>query len=84
VDADKRRALSDFYRTEFLRHLEQLESQGLVSDTGREALNRARRRFISDLDAVCWRSDFPALAETLLSRLDTLTKLSDLDPKRGH
>jgi hypothetical protein len=84
VDPDKLRALSDFYRAEFLRHLELFESQGLLSDSSREAVDRARRRFIFDLDDVCWRTDFPAVAETLLRRLDTLTRLSDLDPKRGH
>ena len=31
-----RRALSDFYREEFLRHLEHLEANGIVNDDNRE------------------------------------------------
>ena len=84
MDPDKRRALSDFYREEFLRHLDLFESNGLVTESCREVLDRARQRFISDLDSVCWRADFPALAETLLQSFDTLTHLSELDPKKGH
>ena len=84
MDPDKRRALSDFYREEFLRHLDLLESNGLVTESSREVLDRARKRFVSDLDSVCWRADFPALAETLLQSFDTLTRLSELDPQKGH
>ena len=84
MDDAKLKALSDFYREEFLRHIELLESNGLVSDDNREAVARARRCFICDLDRVCWRADFPALAESLLQSFDTLTHLSELDPKQGH
>jgi hypothetical protein len=84
VDPDKRRALSEFYRQEFLKHLDLIESNGFLNENSREVLDRARRRFISDLDSVCWRADFPALAETLLQSFDTLTRLSELDPNKGH
>jgi hypothetical protein len=84
VDPEKRRALSDFYREEFLRHLQHLESNGIVHDGNRAAVDRAYRRFLVDLDRICWRSDFPAMAESLLQSFDTLTRLSELDPRRGH
>jgi hypothetical protein len=84
VDPEKRRALSNFYREEFLRHLEHLESNGIVNDGTRQAVDRAYRKFMSDLDKICWHADFPALAETLLQNFDALTRLSELDPRRGH
>ena len=81
MDAEKRRALSEFYREEFLRHLPHLEADGLGS-TG--PLDRACRKLISDLDRVCCRSDFPAVAETLLQNFDALTRLSQIAPRQGH
>jgi hypothetical protein len=39
---------------------------------------------MTDLDQVCWRADFPAVAETLLQSFDALTRLSELDPREGH
>lgn len=47
-------------------------------------MERMCRRFLADLDEVCWRSDFPAVAETLLRSFDTLTRLSELDRPQGH
>jgi hypothetical protein len=84
LDPEKRRALTDFYREEFLRHLDHLESNGIVTEANREAVNRAYRRFLVDLDGVCWRDGFPEVAETLLQNFDALTRLSELDPRRGH
>jgi len=73
-----------FYREEFLRHIHQLESDGVLNDGNRDTVDRACRKFISDLDHVCWRADFPALAETLLQNFDALSRLSQLDPRQGH
>ncbi len=84
MNLQTRRALSDFYREEFLKHFEHLESNGLVDDSNREVLDRARRRFLSGLDSVCWRADFPAAAESLLQSFDAMTRLSELDPRAGH
>ena len=84
MDPEKRRALTAFYREEFLRHLEHLESNGIVNDANREAVNKAYRRFLFDLDGVCCRAGFPEVAETLLQNFDALTRLSQLDPRRGH
>jgi len=83
VDADKRRALSDFYREEFLRHLAHLQLTGILNDDN-ETMSRACRKLISDLDRLCGRDEFPAVAETLLQNFETLTRLSELDPRRAH
>ena len=84
LDAEKRRALTNFYREEFLRHLDHLESHGIVNENNREAVNRAYRRFLFDLDGVCCRDGFTEVAETLLQNFDALTRLSQLDPRQGH
>jgi hypothetical protein len=39
---------------------------------------------MSDLDLLCGRDEFPAVAETLLQNFETLTRLSELDPRRAH
>ena len=82
MDPDKVRALSNFYREEFQRHLDQLHASGAVDR--KVDMERMCRRFLADLDEVCWRSDFPAVAETLLRSFDTLTRLSELDRPRSH
>lgn len=81
MDPDKRRALSEFYREEFQRHLRHLESGCLGSAA---PLDSACRKLLSDLDSVCWRADFPAVAESLLQSFDALTRLSQIDPRQGH
>jgi hypothetical protein len=80
LDPEKVRALSNFYREEFERHLDRLQACGVVAE--RDEL--ACRRFLADLDHVCWRSEFPVVAETLLQNFDTLTRLSELERSRGH
>jgi hypothetical protein len=84
MDADRRLALSKFYREEFLRHIEYLQASGIVEDGSGEAVDRARRALMTRLDDVCALAIFPALAETLLERFDTLTRLSRLDPRQRH
>ena len=81
MDSEKRQALSNFYREEFLKHLDYLESSGVLDATNRE---RAMHLLTTQLDHICGRDCFPALAETLLQNFDTLTRLSELDPRRGH
>ena len=81
VDPEVRRALSDFYREEFLRHFEQLPTQ---RDKGRPRAACLQDKVITDLDSVCWRPDFPAVAETPLQNFDALTRLSELDPRQRH
>ena len=83
MDSEKRRALSDFYREEFTRHLAHLQMSGIL-DEENEAMSRACRKLMSDLDLLCGRDEFPAVAETLLQNFETLTRLSALDPRRAH
>ena len=83
MDSYKRRALSDFYREEFRRHLAHLQMSGIY-DEENEAMSRACRKLMSDLDLLCGRDEFPAVAETLLQNFETLTRLSELDPRRAH
>ncbi len=82
MDPDKRQALSDFYREEFQRHLEQLQLAGILNE-GNVAVNRCRK-LLSDLDHICGCEQFCAVAESLLRNFDALTRLSELDPRRGH
>lgn len=84
MDAERRRALCSFYREEFLRHLHHIETCGVLDATCRDAVDRAYRTFMANLESVCWRSDFPAVAESLLQSFDALTRLSELDPRPGH
>lgn len=84
MDTDKQRALSEFYREEFLRHLQHLQSNGAVSSANRAAVDRACRKILCELDEVCCRAEFPAVAETLLQNFDALTRLSELQPRQGH
>lgn len=84
LDPEVRRALTDFYREEFLRHLDHLHCTGMVHDGNRAAIENACDRLLSDLDRVCCRSGFPAVAETLLQSFEALTRLSELDPRSGH
>ena len=79
MNADRRVALSNFYREEFLRHIEYLQASGILDDGDSEAVSRARRA-LTRLDDACSQASFPALAESLLQGFETLTRLSRLDP----
>jgi hypothetical protein len=83
MDPDKRQALSDFYREEFARHLELLESNGVLGVCNPGGI-RVCRKLVTELDHVCWSSHFPAVAETLLRNFDALTHLSELDLRQRH
>ena len=86
MSTDRRVALSNFYREEFLRHIEHLQASGILDDEDSEAVMRARRALATRLDAVCSQARFPALAESLLQGFDTLSGLSRLEtnPRRRH
>ena len=84
MEPDKTRALSEFYREEFDRYLEYLNSSGILNEDGSAQMQRTCRKLLSDLDRICAREDFPAVAETLLQNFDALTRLSQLDPRQGH
>jgi hypothetical protein len=80
MSVDRRVALSNFYREEFLRHIEHLQASGILDGDDGAAVSRARRAVLTRLDEVCSQASFPALAETLLQSFDTLSRLSRLDP----
>jgi hypothetical protein len=84
LDPERRRVLSEFYREEFLRQLQHLRGVGILTEEKSEAAHAACDRFLRDLDAAGWRADYAAVAEALLQRFDTLTRLSELDPRSGH
>ena len=84
MDPDKQRALSDFYREEFLRYIEYFEANGILKEDGEDAMRQTCRKLMADLDRVCGQENFPAVAETLLQKFDVLTRLSELDPRQSH
>jgi hypothetical protein len=84
MDLAKRAALSNFYREEFLRHIEFLQASGILDESNREVADRACRAFCGRLDELCCLEHFPLLAETLLQRFDALSGLSHLDPRQPH
>jgi hypothetical protein len=79
MNADRRVALSNFYREEFLRHIEYLQASGILDDADSEAVSRARRALMTRLDEACSQARFQALAESLLQGFDTLSGLSRLE-----
>ena len=84
LDSLKLRALSDFYREEFLRYLDHFEAVGIVDEDGRAVIARARKTVLTGLDRVCCRERFPAVAEQLLQNFETLSRLSHADPRQRH
>ncbi|HEY6546796.1 MAG TPA: hypothetical protein VI589_02785 [Vicinamibacteria bacterium] len=55
-----------------------------MDESGRAVIARARNTVLSDLDRVCWREHFPALAEKLLQNFETLSRLTQVDPRSRH
>jgi hypothetical protein len=84
MDVARRAALSNFYREEFLRHIESLQASGILDESNRELAERACRAFCTRLDELCWLARFPKLAETVLQGFDALSRLSDLDLRQRH
>jgi hypothetical protein len=84
MDLAKRAALSNFYREEFLRHIEFLQASGILDESNREVADRACRAFCGRLDELCCLEHFPVLAETVLQSFDALSGLSHLDPRQPH
>jgi len=84
MDVARRLAVSNFYREEFLRHIEHLQAAGILDESNRELVDRACRVIVTRLEHVCDESCFHALAETLLQRFDTLSGLSSLDVRQRH
>jgi hypothetical protein len=83
ADVEKRAALSQFYREEFLRQIEHLQAAGILDETNREVEERARH-VVTRLDQLCSCRCFPAMAETLLQSFDALSGFSTFDPRLRH
>jgi hypothetical protein len=83
MDVAKRSALSNFYREEFLRHIDHLQAAGILDDSNREVAERCRA-FCARLDELCCHEHFPELAETVLQSFDALSRLSDRDTRLPH
>ena len=84
MDVARRVALSNFYREEFLRHIEFLQASGILDESNREVADRACQAFFARLDELCGLEHFPELAATVLQSFDALSRLSDLDPRQPH
>jgi hypothetical protein len=84
MDVARRSALSNFYREEFLRHIEYLQAAGILDETNQEVADRACRAFCAHLDELCCLEHFPELAATVLQSFDALSRLSALDPRQPH
>lgn len=84
MDVARRAVLSNFYREEFLRHIEYLQASGILDETNRDVADRVCRAFCGRLEELCSLDHFPELAETVLQRFDALSRLSDLDPRQRH
>jgi len=84
MDVHRRLALSQFYREEFLRHIEHLQATGILDESHQQMVAEAHRAFTSRLDQLCALQSFPAVAERMLRSFDTLSGLSALDPRQRH
>jgi hypothetical protein len=84
MDVDRRLALSRFYREEFLRHIEYLQASGVLDESNREVVDRARRAVVGRLDQLCHVRGFTTVAETLLQSFDALSGFSACDPRQRH
>jgi hypothetical protein len=83
MDVDRRVALSNFYREEFLRHIEHMHAAGILDERS-EIAERAREAFMTRLDALCGVQGFPAVAESLLASFAALSGLGSFDARRRH
>lgn len=84
MDVERRQAISRFYREEFLRHIEHLQVAGILDETNREVVDRARQALVGRLDQLCALRGFSTVAATLLASFDALSGLSAADPRQRH
>jgi len=76
--------MSDFYKDEFKRHIDQLRANGIGSTGERETVDRALNSLDARLRNSAGSESFDAVAERLLRNFDALTRLSLIDDRRGH
>lgn len=84
MDVERRLAISRFYREEFLRHIEYLQAAGILDETNREVVDRARQALVGRLDQLCGVRGFATVAETLLQSFEALSGFSASDPRQRH
>ena len=84
MDPERCRVLSNFYREEFKRHIDQLRANGIGSTGERETVDRALDSLDARLRSGGSTESFDAVAERLLRNFDALTRLSLIDDRRGH
>ena len=78
--------LSDFYREEFLKHLEFLRLQReYYSEPAVASAEAALDRILDQFEALCTMRDADQLFSRLLRSFDAVTGVSALsDPKKAH
>ncbi len=76
--------MSDFYKDEFKRHIDQLRANGIGSTGERETVDRALDSLDARLRDSAGSESFDAVAERLLRNFDALTRLSLIEDRRGH
>lgn len=79
-------ARTDFYREEFLKHQQFLQDQReYFSETAMASAEAALHRIIAHLEELCTKQNADQLVSQLLSKFDSVTRLSAFsDPKKVH
>lgn len=77
--------LADFYKEEFLKHRQCLESQReFYSDRAIDQLEAALERLVAQLDTLCAKDDANQMLGQLLRKIDVVTRLSVLSAWSDH
>jgi hypothetical protein len=77
--------LADFYKEEFLKHRQCLESQReFYSDRAIDQLEAALERLVAQIDTLCVKDDADQMLGRLLRKIDAVTRLSALSAWSDH
>jgi hypothetical protein len=77
--------IADFYKEEFLKHRQCLESQReFYSDRAIDQLEQALERLVAQLDTLCVKDNADQMLGGLLRKLDVVTRLSMLSGWSDH
>ena len=77
TEAIRKKHISAFYREEFLRHKDRLESQRpFFAEKTYEEIESVLNKIIDEMDRICEVENFEELASHLLQRIDIVTNLS--------
>ncbi len=75
--AQQQHSIAHFYREEFLKHKQRLESQkDFYSEKTFQELDEALNKIISEMDNISRLEQFSELASHLLAKIDYITHLS--------